>query len=238
MPGSRGLDAGRIPRHVAVVMDGNGRWAAQRGLPRTEGHRAGEAAIFDALSAAVELGVEWFTVYAFSTENWRRPPSEVRFLLNFNEEVLLRQRDQLNEQGVRIRFIGRRDWKVPRRLVRHIEESEAMTRHNRRANFTVAFNYGGRTELVDAIQRIVDDKIRRVDERSVQARLYVPEMPEVDLFIRTSGEYRVSNFLLWQIAYAELVFMDVLWPDFGPEHLVQAIKDYQNRDRRFGGLGS
>jgi len=233
---SYGLDIDRIPNHVGVVMDGNGRWAAQRGLQRTDGHAAGEEAILESLEAAVELGVKWYTVYAFSTENWKRPPSEVAFLMKFNEEVLMRRRDRINEMGVRIRFAGRRDWRVPRRLLKRIEESEELTRKNTRANFTVAFNYGGRTEIVDAVQRLVDDKVKKVDEKAIQSRLYYPEMPDVDLYIRTSGEYRISNFLLWELAYSELVFLDVLWPDFGRENLYQAIKDYQGRDRRFGGL--
>ncbi len=231
-----GLDLGRIPNHVGVVMDGNGRWAKQRGLQRTDGHSAGEEAIVDSLEAAVEVGVNWYTVYAFSTENWKRPPTEVAFLMRFNEEVLLRQRDRINAMGVRIRFAGRRDWRVPRRLLKRIEESEELTRHNKRANFTVAFNYGGRTEIVDAVQKLVDDGVKKVDERSIHSRLYYPEMPDVDLFVRTSGEYRISNFLLWELAYSELVFLDVLWPDFTPAHLYQAIKEYQARDRRYGGL--
>jgi undecaprenyl diphosphate synthase len=230
------IDPTRVPNHVGVVMDGNGRWASQRGLERTEGHAAGESAILESLEAAVDIGVKWYTVYAFSTENWRRPPSEVAFLMKFNEDVLVRRRDYINDLGIRIRFAGRRDWRVPRRLLRRIQESEELTRKNKKANFTVAFNYGGRTEIVDAVQKLVDDKVKKVDERAIQSRLYFPEMPDVDLYVRTSGEYRISNFLLWQLAYSELVFTDVLWPDFSKEHLYAAVREYQNRDRRYGGL--
>jgi undecaprenyl diphosphate synthase len=218
-------------------MDGNGRWAEQRGLPRTAGHEAGEKALFEVLDGADDLGVRWFTVYAFSTENWRRPPDEVQFLLRFNEQILLSRQEELHQRNVRIRFIGRRDRRVPRRLVRRMEEAAALTQSNTGLTFTIAFNYGGRTELVDAVQRIVDSGTKRVTERSIARHLYAPEMPDPDLVIRTSGEYRVSNFLLWELAYSELVFSETLWPDFRREHLHLAIKEFQDRDRRFGGLG-
>ena len=231
------LDPTRIPRHIACVMDGNGRWAEQRGLPRTDGHTAGEQALFEVLDGADDLGVGWFTVYAFSTENWRRPVDEVQFLLQFNEEILLNRQRELHERNIRIRFIGRRDRRVPRRLVRRMEEATALTRDNTGLTFTIAFNYGGRAELVDAVQQIVDGDTRRVTERTIARHLYDPEMPEPDLVIRTSGEYRVSNFLLWKLAYSELVFSDTLWPDFRREHLYAAIKEYQDRDRRYGGVG-
>ena len=237
-----GLDPDRIPAHVAIVMDGNGRWAQQRGLRRTEGHAAGEEALFDTVDGALELGLQWMTVFAFSTENWRRPLDEVRFLMNFNERLLVARRDDLNERGVRVRFIGRRTGRVPSRVRRRIEESEALTRRNRRLTLTFAFNYGGRAELVDAMRalgrevasgRLDADKI---DERAIVRHLYTPDMPDPDLLIRTSGEYRISNFLLWQCAYSELVFTDVLWPDFRTKHLVDAITEYQNRNRRFGAV--
>jgi undecaprenyl diphosphate synthase len=232
-----GIDPERIPTHIGCVMDGNGRWAEARGLPRTEGHRKGEEALFEAVEGALELGVRWLTVYAFSTENWRRPPDEVRFLVNFNEDILVRRRDELNDRGVRIRFAGRRDWRVPRRVLRRMDESSALTEKNRRMTLTIAFNYGGRAEIVDAVRELVADGVpaRKIDERAIRSRLYDPEMPDPDLVIRTSGEYRISNFLLWELAYSELVFTETLWPDFTREHLFDAIREFQGRDRRFGG---
>ena len=217
-------------------MDGNGRWAQERDLPRTQGHEAGEEALFDVLEGAIATGLEWFTVYAFSTENWRRPPEEVKFLLDFNEQIILKRRDQLHERNVQIRFIGRRDSRVPRRVIRRMEEAEALTSANTGLRFTVAFNYGGRAELVDAVQRIVNLGLKRVSERTIADHLYDPEMPDPDLVIRTSGEHRVSNFLLWELAYSELIFTDTLWPDFRRENLFAAIKEYQDRERRYGGL--
>lgn len=231
-----GIDLARLPDHVGVVMDGNGRWATKRGLPRTEGHAAGEEALLDTVEGALELGIGWLTVYAFSTENWRRPADEVRFLMHFNESLLARRRDELHGKGVRIRFIGRRDWRVPTRLLRHIEASEALTAGNRRLTLSIAFNYGGRAEIVDAVRAILAERPRKVDERTIAAHLYAPDMPDPDLVIRTSGEYRVSNFLLWQLAYSELVFSDVLWPDFRRQDLADAIREYQHRERRFGGI--
>ena len=233
-----GIDPARIPVHVAAVMDGNGRWAQRRGLKRTEGHAAGEEALMDAVEGALDLGVRWLTVYAFSTENWRRPTDEVRFLMRFNESLLVRRRDELDEKGVRIRFIGRRDWRVPKRLLRRIDESTELTARNRRLTLTIAFNYGGKAEIVDAVRRLVDEGVpaAKIDEKAITRRLYDPEMPDPDLVVRTSGEYRLSNFLLWEAAYSELVFTDVLWPDFRREHLFDAVREYQARDRRFGGL--
>ncbi|HYF46534.1 MAG TPA: polyprenyl diphosphate synthase [Acidimicrobiales bacterium] len=233
-----GIDPGRIPVHVAAVMDGNGRWATQRGLKRTEGHAAGEEALFDAVEGALELGIEWFTVYAFSTENWRRPADEVRFLMDFNESLLLRRRDELHERDVRMRFIGRRGRPVPKRILKRMDESIALTEKNSTMTFTIAFNYGGRAEIVDAVRALVAEgaKPRQITEASIRKHLYDPEMPDPDLWIRTSGEHRISNYLLWQNAYAELVFTDVLWPDFRREHLFDAVREYQRRDRRYGGL--
>jgi len=233
----KGIDADRIPTHIGCVMDGNGRWAEARGLPRTEGHKRGEDALMEAVEGALELGVKWLTVYAFSTENWRRPPDEVRFLVNFNEEILIRRAEELNDRGVRIRFVGRRDWRVPRRIIKRMDETAALTEKNRRMTLTIAFNYGGRAEIVDAVRDIVADKVpaKKVDERAIRERLYDPEMPDPDLVIRTSGEYRISNFLLWELAYSELVFTDTLWPDFTREHMYDAVREFQGRDRRFGG---
>jgi undecaprenyl diphosphate synthase len=219
-------------------MDGNGRWAARRGLPRTEGHAAGEAALLDAVEGALDLGIPWITMYAFSTENWRRPADEVRYLMGFNESLLMRRRDELHEKGVRIRFAGRRDWRVPKRVLKRMDESIDLTEGNRRCTLTMAFNYGGRAEIVDAVQRLVADGVPadKVSEKAIRSRLYFPDLPDPDLVIRTSGEHRISNFLLWQLAYSELVFDDVLWPDFRRGHLFEAVRDYQQRQRRYGGV--
>ena len=236
------LDRSRLPRHVAIVMDGNGRWARQRGLKRTEGHAAGEEALFDTVEGALEVGLRWLTVYAFSTENWRRPIDEVRFLMRFNEELLLRRRDDLNERGVQVRFIGRRTGRVPRRVLRRIEETEALTARNRRMTLTFAFNYGGRAELIDATRAIAWEVAEgrldpdRITERTLERHLYAPDMPDPDLIVRTSGEYRLSNFLMWESAYSELVFTDVLFPDFRRANLFEAIREFQRRDRRFGAI--
>ncbi len=234
-----GIDPSRVPVHVACVMDGNGRWANQRGLPRTEGHAAGEEALLDAVEGALELGLGWLTLYAFSTENWRRPVEEVRYLMGFNEGILTRHRDDLHARGVRIRFAGRRDWRVPRRLLRRMDETLELTRANRGLTLTIAFNYGGRAEIVDAVRRLVDDGVpsSKVDEKAIRRRLYDPEMPDVDLMVRTSGEHRISNFLLWELAYSELVFTETLWPDFRRAHLFDAVREYQRRERRFGDIG-
>jgi len=226
---------------VAIVMDGNGRWARERGLPRTAGHEQGERALYDVVDGALEIGLRHLTVYAFSTENWRRPPSEVRFLMQFNRRIIHSRRDELHERGVRIRFLGRRGRPLPRSVLREMEEAERMTRGNTRMVFTIALNYGGRTEVVDAVRRLLEDhdggRLRgRVTERSIAARLYDPDLPEPDLMIRTSGEQRLSNFLLWQSAYAELWFTPVLWPDFGRQDLYEAIRDFQGRERRFGSV--
>ncbi|MGA2210037.1 MAG: polyprenyl diphosphate synthase [Acidimicrobiales bacterium] len=235
---SEGIDPNSVPNHISCVMDGNGRWARARGLPRTAGHAAGEEAMFDTVDGALEVGVRWLSMFAFSTENWRRPPDEVRYLMNFNEGILTRHRDDLNQKGVRIRFAGRRDWRVPKRLLRHMDESVALTEHNRKMTLTICFNYGGRAEIVDAVKSIVADGVRpdKVDEKAIRSRLYWPDMPDPDLVVRTSGEYRMSNYLLWQLAYSELVFTDVLWPDFRRENLFDAIREYQHRERRYGGL--
>jgi undecaprenyl diphosphate synthase len=233
-----GIDRARVPEHVACVMDGNGRWAQQRGLKRTDGHAAGEEALFDTVEGALALGVRWLTVYAFSTENWRRPVDEVRFLMRFNESILARRRDEMNAKGVRIRFAGRRDWRVPRRLIKQQDEAEALTRDNRILTLTIAFNYGGRAEIIDAVKAIVEEGVpaEKIDEKVIRRHLYDPDMPDPDLVVRTSGEYRISNFLLWELAYSELVFTDVLWPDFRRSHLADAVREYQRRERRFGGI--
>ena len=227
-----------VPRHVACVMDGNGRWAQQRGLPRIEGHKQGEHALFEAVEGALESGVQWLTVYAFSTENWKRPTDEVKFLINFNEDILLRRQQELHDRGVQIRFVGRRDWRVPKRLIRRMDEASELTKHNTKLIFTIAFNYGGQAEVVDAVKQLVVDKVpaSKINERAIARRLYDPEMPEVDLMIRTSGEHRISNFLIWQLAYSELVFLDVLWPDFTRHSLHDAVAEFQKRNRTYGGV--
>jgi undecaprenyl diphosphate synthase len=235
------LDLDSLPRHIAIVMDGNGRWARQRGLPRTRGHEAGEEALYDVVLGALEIGLRHLTVYAFSTENWKRPRSEVRFLINFNRTLLRKRRDELHERGARVQFLGRRDdWRIPKSVLRDMEEGERLTRHNTEMTLTIAFNYGGRTEIVDAVKKLLAERDagrlagKRLSADSISSRLYHPELPDPDLLIRTGGEMRISNFLLWQAAYAELWFTPVYWPDFNREHLFEAIRDYQKRDRRFG----
>jgi undecaprenyl diphosphate synthase len=236
------IDRERVPAHVAIVMDGNGRWAQQRGLPRTDGHGAGEEALFDTVKGGVEVGLRWMTVYAFSTENWKRPAGEVLYLMNFNRGILRRHRDELHEMNVRIRFMGLRNWRVPRSVLREIETSEELTRGNTGMTLTIAFNYGGRAEIVDAVKQIVRDhdagelRIEKITEAVIADRLYDAEMPDPDLLIRTSGEQRISNFLLWRAAYAELWFTPIFWPDFSREVLFEAIRDFQKRSRRFGAV--
>jgi len=234
------LDRTRLPRHVGIVMDGNGRWAQLRGLPRTEGHNAGEEALFDVIQGALDVGLERLTVFAFSTENWKRPPSEVRYLMNFKRDILRRRTDEMHGWGVKVQFVGRRDWRLPRGVLREMERAESLTRNNKRMTLTIALNYGGRTEIVDAVRRILreHDEGRlggeRITPESITSRLYDPGLADVDLLIRTGGEMRISNFLLWEAAYAELWFTPIFWPDFDREHMYEAIRDYQKRDRRFG----
>jgi undecaprenyl diphosphate synthase len=220
-------------------MDGNGRWASRQDLPRTEGHRAGEEALFDVVAGALDLGLSYLSVYAFSTENWRRPADEVRFLMHVMSDTILgKRRQELHERGVRVTFAGRRDWRVPKRVLRAMDEVAELTRDNRRMTFCIAFNYGGRAEIVDAVRALVAAGIPadRIDEKVIAAHLYQPKMPDPDLLIRTSGEFRLSNFWLWEVSYSELVFTDTLWPDFRREHLFDAVREYQRRDRRFGGV--
>ena len=211
-------------RHVAIIMDGNGRWAQARDLSRSKGHEAGERALFDVVEGALEAGLRYLSVFAFSTENWARPPDEVEFLLQFNRMLLRQRRDHMLERGVRIRRIGRRAG-VPDDVLTEFDEAEAMTAHNERLDLLVCFNYGGRAELEDAAAA-----------GSIAENLYAADVPDVDLLIRTSGERRLSNFLLWQSAYAELYFTDTLWPDFDRHALFAALEDYERRERRFGAL--
>ena len=252
------ISQGSIPTHVACVMDGNGRWASKRGWVRTRGHNAGEAAMFDTIEGALEAGISWFTVYAFSTENWRRPQEEVSYLLGFSRKLLRQRLNELHERNVRIRFLGRREQPVNHSLIAEMMEAEELTRNNTQMTLSVAFNYGGRAEIVDALRSLLvelrasqqpngsqpagqqfagqpPDSVCQITEADVSRHLYAPDMPDPDLVIRTSGESRISNFLLWQIAYSELVFFDVLWPDFRREHLFEAILEYQRRERRYGG---
>jgi undecaprenyl diphosphate synthase len=224
---------------VALVMDGNGRWANQRGLPRIEGHKRGEAVMIDVASGAVELGVKWLSVYAFSTENWKRSPEEVRFLMGFNRDTIRRQVDYLGAIGVRIRWAGRRP-KLWASVIKELQIAEEKTKDNTALNMTMCVNYGGRAELADAMTQmgrdIADGKLNpeKINERTIAKYLYQPDMPDVDLFLRPSGEQRTSNFMLWQSAYAELVFQDTLFPDFDRTHLWRACLEFAKRDRRFG----
>lgn len=229
------VDPARIPRHVGLILDGNGRWANARGLPRTAGHAAGEAALFDTVEGALEIGIEWLTAFTFSTENWSRSDEEVEFLMWFNEDLLLRRRDDLHAQGVRMLFAGdMADPRIPERNREHMADAEIKTKDNTNLHLVFAFNYGSRREIVDAARKLAESG-GPIDERRFQEALYVPDMPDVDLIIRSSGEHRLSNFLLWQSAYAEFYFPGILWPDFDRHALVDAVVEYQARERRFGG---
>ena len=229
----------QVPAHVAIVMDGNGRWAKQRGLPRTAGHEAGEASLLDVIHGAIEIGVKEISAYAFSTENWRRSPEEVKFLMGFNRDVIRRRRDEMNELGVRIRWVGKeqRLWKS---VINELQEAEELTEKNRILTLNMCVNYGGRAELVDATVAIAREVAKRklkpeeITEKLLTKHLYNPQMRDVDLFLRSSGEQRTSNFLPWQSAYAEMVFLDVLWPDVDRRTLWRAIEIYAERERRFG----
>ena len=229
-----------VPKHVAVVMDGNGRWANARGLPRVEGHKAGEASLLDVVAGAIEIGVEHVSAYAVATENWSRSPDEVRFLMGFNRDVLRRRRDLRNSWGVRVRWAGRRP-KLWRSVINELETAEELTKNNSTVTLTMCVNYGGRAEIADAAQAIARDvaagrvKPEKVNEKLFARYLDEPDLPDVDLFLRSSGEQRISNFMIWQAAYAELVFLDEPWPDVDRRHLWQAVETYARRDRRYGG---
>lgn len=235
------IPAELIPRHIALVMDGNGRWATQQGLPRTEGHKRGEAVLMDMVDECLELGVDVLSAYAFSTENWRRSADEVRFLMGFNRDVLRRRRDELDAKGVRVRWAGRRP-RLWRSVISELEKAEVQTKDNTRMTLVMCVNYGGRAELTDAARAIAGDvaagklKPREVNEKVVESHLDEPGLPDVDLFLRPSGEQRISNFLLWQSAYAEMVYQDVLFPDYTRADLKDAVYEYARRDRRFGGV--
>ncbi|CAM5780641.1 isoprenyl transferase [Cellulomonas persica] len=229
-----------VPRHVAVVMDGNGRWANARGLSRIEGHKAGEASLLDVVAGAIEIGVEYVSAYAFSTENWNRSPEEVRFLMGFNKDVLRRRRDEMSSWGVRVRWAGRRP-RLWRSVIAELETAEQLTKDNTVCTLTMCVNYGGRAEIADAAAALARDvqagrlKPDRISEKVFARYLDEPDLPDVDLFLRSSGEQRTSNFMIWQAAYAELVFLEEAWPDVDRRHLWRAIEEYARRDRRYGG---
>ena len=233
------IPAELVPEHVAIVMDGNGRWAEKRGKPRTFGHEQGEQVLVDVVKGAIEIGVKALSAYAFSTENWSRSPAEVKFLMGFNRDVIKRRKEELHELGVRVRWSGRspRLWKS---VVKELQSAEELTRDNDVLTLNMCVNYGGRAELVDATRRIAADARagrldpERITDKTFERYLYVPELPDADLVWRTSGEQRLSNFVLWQAAYSEFVFTDVLWPDVDRRHLWQAIETYAARDRRYG----
>lgn len=232
--------AGEVPAHVALIMDGNGRWANARGLPRTEGHRAGEYALMDTIAGAIDAGVRYLSVYTFSTENWSRSPAEVRFIMGYATDVLARRTGQLDEWGVHVRWSGRRP-RLWRSVIHALERAERTTRHNDTLDLVMCVNYGGRAEIADATRSIArevaDGRLSPagITERTLARHLYLPDVPDVDLMVRTSGEQRISNYLLWQMAYAEMMFVDTPWPAFDREALWDCLLAFAGRDRRFGG---
>jgi len=233
------IPADRLPGHVAIVMDGNGRWATQRGLSRTDGHKAGEAVVIDIVCGAIELGIKWLSLYAFSTENWKRSPEEVRFLMGFNRDVVRMRRVNLNAIGVRIRWVGSRP-RLWRSVINELAIAEAMTRGNDVITVNYCVNYGGRAEIAESARDIARLAAagrlnpERVTESTIARHMQRPDIPDVDLFLRTSGEQRSSNFMLWQAAYAEYIFSDKLWPDYDRRDLWAACEEYADRNRRFG----
>jgi len=233
------IPADRLPVHVAIVMDGNGRWATQRGLSRTEGHKMGEAVVIDIVCGALALGIKWLSLYAFSTENWKRSAEEVRFLMGFNRDVVRRRRENLKAMGVRIRWVGSRP-RLWRSVIDELAIAEAMTAHNDVITINYCVNYGGRTEIAEAAREIgrlvAAGRLNpdRITESTIAHHLQRPDIPDVDLFLRTSGEQRSSNFMLWQAAYAEYIFQDKLWPDYDRRDLWAACEEYASRNRRFG----
>jgi undecaprenyl diphosphate synthase len=235
------LDTAHVPAHVAIIMDGNGRWAAKRGLPRVAGHRAGAKAIEEVISSAIECGVRYLTLYSFSTENWSRPQDEVKALMGLFVEVLNAKMSDLMKERVRVRVIGRLD-EMPSKTAEAFRDAMDRTSGNDVLDLVIALNYGGRAEIADAARAIASDVAAgvldpgKVEEDAVASRLYTAGLPDPEMLIRTSGEMRLSNFLLWQIAYSEIIVVDTLWPDFGRDDLLEAIVEYQGRERRFGGL--
>ena len=237
----RRLDLDRLPRHIAIIMDGNGRWAKARSLPRVEGHRAGVASVRETVETAARLGLEVLTLYAFSVENWKRPRFEVWTLMNLLKEYVRREREALAENDIRFNVLGRWEELDPS-VVRELRATVEATQHCRGLSFNIALNYSGRAEITDAVRRLMT-AVRergidpaRIDDDTLSSYLYTAGQPDPDLLIRTSGELRISNFLLWQIAYAEIWVTDVLWPDFRRKHLLQAVLDFQKRERRYGGI--
>ncbi|SNX55485.1 isoprenyl transferase [Thermoanaerobacterium sp. RBIITD] len=235
------IDMSNIPQHIAIIMDGNGRWAKKRGLVRSLGHRAGMEAVKRVVKASSEIGVKYLTLYAFSTENWKRPVDEINSLMNLLIEYLGREIDELNRNNVKINFIGDIS-KIPDKCKSKIEEAEKITMNNSGLVLNIALNYGGKDEIVNAVKNICKSilegklNLSDIDENVVSNNLYTAGQPDPDLIIRPSGELRISNFMLWQSAYSELWFSDILWPDFDKENLIDAIADYQKRNRRFGGI--
>jgi undecaprenyl diphosphate synthase len=234
------IDLDRLPRHIAIIMDGNGRWAKRRHLPRIAGHRAGISAVRQAVEACARLGVPYLTLYAFSIENWKRPHTEIKLLMGLLREYLKKEIGELNRQNIRLEVIGRIQ-ELPKPVLQDLQNALDRTRQNTGLRLVLALNYGGRAELVDAVQELIAQAKRNgsitVDEALVSEHLYTSGLPDPDLLIRTSGEMRLSNFLLWQVAYAELWVTETLWPDFTQKDLFQAIIDFQKRERRYGGLG-
>jgi undecaprenyl diphosphate synthase len=234
------LDPSRVPSHVAIIMDGNGRWAAAKGLPRVAGHRAGAKSIEEAIASSIECGIRYLTIYSFSTENWRRPLEEVSALMGLFVEVLKAKMDDLMEQGVRVRVIGRLD-SMPKATAQAFTDAMGASAGNTTLDLVVALNYGGRDEILEAARELAREAVagviapEAIDEKAFEAHLYTTGLPDPDLLIRTSGELRLSNFLLWQVAYSELYVTPTLWPDFGRDDLLEAVVDYQARERRFGG---
>lgn len=238
-PLARLIDPQKVPNHVAIIMDGNGRWAKQRGLPRIEGHKAGIEAVKQAVEAAQEINVNFLTLYAFSVENWKRPQSEIKGLFELLEKYLDSESGRIEKEKIRFKTIGRIG-DLPEKICRKLNDIENKTKDNDGLTLTLALSYGGRAEIVDAVKKIVrkvkEGEDIEIDEEVIRNNLYKPEIPDPDLLIRTSGEYRISNFLLWQIAYSEIVILDVFWPDFKKSHFLEAVLDYQRRERRYGGI--
>jgi len=225
----------RVPNHVAIIMDGNGRWARRKGLPRVEGHRRGAEVVENVVRWSAEFGIKYLTLYTFSTENWRRPKEEIEFLFSLLVEKLETKAPELIKENVRLRFMGRLE-DLPEKLKNKCREAEEMTKSNDGLNLIIALNYGGRAEIVDAVERILREGATEVNEEGFRKYLYLPDVPDPDLIIRTSGEMRLSNFLLWQSAYSELYFTEKLWPDFTKDDFIKALEDYSKRERRFGGV--
>jgi len=232
---------GKLPNHIAIIMDGNGRWATGRKLPRVAGHKAGEEAITNVIRTASEWEIGALSLFAFSTENWDRPDNEVRFLMSFNRNLLNNRVDEFHERNIRIKHLGRRD-PIPDSTLQAIDNAMEITRDNTGMTLCIAFNYGGRAEIVDATRKLYQDvsagkvNLEDMDEEKFRGYFYVPDVPDPDLLIRTAGEMRISNFMIWELAYSEIYMTEVLWPDFRREHLARAIEEYQSRERRFGSI--